>query len=170
MNRILLCAAALLATTSAFAQQLLGSYQSRGAATHREASGKVCYAFTQAVGTPTPDSVLVVAHRPRGRNLVALRIGLVLRRNAKVTITAGSTDLRFDTAEGTAFARDGLAAVAAFRKERVAVTRSSLANGRSTVRRTLSLMGFSAAYAAVTRACPTAAPRRIGSTTLWKRS
>jgi len=163
MIRTLLCVAALFATTSAFAQQLLGTYQSWGAAAHWETSGKVCYAFTQVVGRASPNSILVVTHRPRGRNLVALRIGRTLHRNAKVTITAGSTDLQFYTAEGTAFARNGLAAIAAFRKERVAVARSSLARGRSTARRTFSLMGFGAAYAAMTRACPPAAPRRIGS-------
>lgn len=162
MIRTLLCVAAVLATTSAFAQQLLGTYQAWGAATHREPSGKVCYAFTQVVGRTRPNSVLVVTHRPQGRDLVGLRIGRAFHRNAKVTVTAGATDLRFDIAEGTAFARNGRVAVAAFRKERVAVVRSTAADGRGTIRRTFSLAGFSAAYATMTRACPPAAPRRIG--------
>ena len=170
MIRTLLCAAAVLATTTAFAQQILGTYRSWGAAMHREAGGKVCYAFTQVTGRAGPSSVLVVTHRPQGRDLVGLRIGRAFRRNAKVTVTAGATNLPFDIAEGTAFARSGRAAVAAFRRERVAVVVSATANGRGTIRRTFSLSGFSAAYATMTRACPPAAPRRIGSQSPRKRS
>ncbi|WP_426959883.1 invasion associated locus B family protein [Muricoccus radiodurans] len=123
----------------------------------------MCYAFTQLAGGRSPNSILTVSHRPDGRNQVAVRLDRRVRRNADVIVTAGSTSLRFYTAQGTAFARDGNAAIAAFRRGQNVVVRSPAANGRGTVSNTYSLSGFSAAYNAISRECPPAAGRRVGS-------
>jgi len=164
VSRPALCVAALLSVvaTSALAQKLLGSFQAWTAATHEEASGTVCYAFTRPAGS-RPDTLLTVMHRPQGRDQVALRIGRRLPRNAEVTVTVGATDLSFYTAEGTAFARNGRAVVAAFRKGQNAVVKSPAGNNRRTTSDTFSLAGFSLAYAAISRECPPGTPRHIGS-------
>jgi invasion protein IalB len=158
-------AALLLAAAPAFAQrnaqpaapQRLGSFQDWTAATHQENGGKVCYAFTRMEGRQ--NALLTVTHRPQGRDQVALRIGRAFPRNAEVTMDVGSTDLPFYTSGDNAFARDGRAAVAAFRNGREAVAKSPGPNNRNTTE-TFSLSGFTAAYEAISRECPAGAARR----------
>ncbi|WP_376100760.1 invasion associated locus B family protein (plasmid) [Roseomonas sp. CCTCC AB2023176] len=155
-------AALLVVATSAVAQQLVGRFGSWTAATHQEATGKVCYAFTPVVGRTRRNGMLTIVHRPEGRNEMVLRLGRTFRRSAEVNVTAGDANLRFYAIGGNAFARDGRAAVAAFRNGQTVVARIPTANRRGTVSRTFSLSGFSAAYNAISRECPRAAPRRGG--------
>ena len=68
-------------------------------------------------------------------------------------VNADSTELDFYTSQRSAFARDGHAAVAAFQKANQAVAHSPEAKGKPVVD-TFSLRGFSAAYAAISKACP----------------
>ncbi|WP_426954906.1 invasion associated locus B family protein [Muricoccus radiodurans] len=160
--------AALLAATPALAQprpqpaqgaqaggpQRLGNFGTWIAATHQEAAGKVCYAFTRVEGGGRPNVILTVTHRPQGRDQVALRIGRAFARNAEVTVTADGKELPFYTAGDNAFARDGRATVAAFRDGDRAVARSPGPNNRGSTTDNFSLTGFSAAYDAITRECP----------------
>ncbi len=134
----------------------LGDFQAWTAAVHHEGGQKVCYAFTRASRTdPSREGViLTVTHRASGRDQVALTAGYAYPRNAAVTIAVGQTQLPFYTGGSSAFARDGRAAVAAFRAGAEAVSRGPRAGGRGTATDTFSLIGFTAAYDAISQECP----------------
>lgn len=148
--------------------QSIGDFQSWTAATHTEGGQKVCYAFTRATrseGVPNraPNNVLlVVTHRPKGRDQVALQAGYAYPRNADggnpVQVQVGGTNVGFFTSGNSAFARDNKAALAALRNGREAVARGPLPNGRGQASDSFSLAGFSAALDAISRECPTAPP------------
>lgn len=140
----------------------IGHFDDWTAATNKEAGQTVCYAFTRAANS-TPavpgrsDVVLTVTERPGGaaaRDAVAISAGFAYAANASVTVNADPAPaLDFYTAQRSAFARDGHAAVAAFQKARQAVAHSPGPKG-ATVTDTFSLRGFSGAYAAIQKACP----------------
>ncbi len=138
--------------------QRLGDFQDWTAAVHNEGGQRVCYAFTRASRTdPQRDGViLTVTHRSASRDQVALSAGYAYPRNAAVTVSVGQTQLPFYTNANSAFARDGRAAVAAFRGGSQAVARGPRAGGRGTATDNFSLTGFSAAYDAISRECPAA--------------
>jgi hypothetical protein len=69
-------------------------------------------------------------------------------------VNVGGTDLPFYTSGSIAAARDGAAAVRAFRGGREAVMKAPGANGRGTVSDTFPLAGFGAAYDAISKECP----------------
>lgn len=122
---------------------------------------KLCYAYT----TPTRmthrrrNVHLSVMHGSQGRNQIGLSSGYRYPRGASVGATVGRTRLPFQADGDWAYARNGRAAVAAFRAGSEAVLRGPRAAGRprGTVVDTFSLRGFTAAYAAINRECP---PRR----------
>ena len=95
--------------------------------------------------------VLTVTERSSGRDAVAIEAGFTYAPNASVTLQVDQKGLEFYTAGRNAFARDGKAAVAAFDKGSRAIARSP---GPKEVTDTFSLKGFSAAYAAIVKACP----------------
>jgi hypothetical protein len=142
--------------TSPQAPRRLGDFQDWTAAVHTEGGQKVCYAFTRASRTdPSREGViLTVTHRTAGRDQVALSAGYAYPRNAAVTVTVGQTQLAFYTGGSSAFARDGRAAVAAFRAGATAVSRGPRAGGRGTATDTFSLTGFTAAHEAISQECP----------------
>ncbi len=70
-----------------------------------------------------------------------------------MTVQVGQTGLDFYTAGNDAFARDGQAAVAAMRRGDQAIARGPGAHGASATD-IFSLTGFTAAYDAVSKACP----------------
>jgi invasion protein IalB len=165
MRAVVLCISlAALVVAPALAQRAgqpqgarrLGEFRDWTAAVLIEAGQKVCYAFTRASRTdPRRDNViLTVTHRAQGRDQVALSAGYAYPRNATVTMTVGRTELSFYTSGSSAFARDGRAAVAAFRSGVTAVARGPRADRRGTATDTFSLAGFSAAYEAISRECP----------------
>ncbi|MBR0673382.1 invasion associated locus B family protein [Neoroseomonas soli] len=169
MRRVLLLTAlAALVTVPALAQQRggaqpagprkLGDFSDWTAAVHTENGQKVCYAFTRASRTdPQREGViLTVTHRASSRDQVALSAGYAYPRNAAVTVAVGNNQLAFYTANNSAFARDGRAAVQAFRGGANAVARGPRAGGRGTATDTFSLSGFSAAYDAISQECPAA--------------
>lgn len=170
MRAVFLTAAlAALVAVPAIAQQggaagprRLGDFQDWTAAVHAEGGQKVCYAFTRASRTdPQRDNViLTVTHRSAGRDQVALSAAYAYPRNAAVTVAVGQTQLPFYTNASSAFARDGRAAVAAFRGGAQAVARGPRAGGRGTANDTFSLTGFTAAYEAISRECPPGTPPR----------
>ncbi len=136
----------------------IGTFGDWIAATYEQAGQKVCYAFTRAQSS-TPslprrgDVVLTVTQRPDQRDGVAIKAGFEYAPKAAVTVQVDRTGLDFYTAERNAFARDGKASVAAFQRGARAIARSPGPHGHQ-VTDTFSLKGFSAAYAAVVKACP----------------
>lgn len=162
-----LIAALLLAETAAAQPRprKLGEFEAWTAATTGDA---LCYAFARpraagaAAGRRGEAVLLVVTHRREGRDQVALRAGYAYPRNGDagdaVQVVVGAKSLGFYTAQDSAFARDGAAAVAALKSGREAVVKGPPPTGRGEVRDTFPLAGFAAAYAAISRECPV--PRR----------
>ncbi len=137
----------------------MGKFDDWTAATNKEAGQTVCYAFTYATSSSQTLSgrgrvVLTVTERPGGRDAVALSAGFAYAPNASVAASVdGQPPLDFYTAQRSAFARDGHAAVQAFLKgKQMAAT--SPAPKNATVTDNFSLKGFNAAYAAIVKACP----------------
>jgi hypothetical protein len=137
----------------------LGRFDDWVAATHQESGQTVCYAFTRAK-TSAPrlpgrtEVVLTVAERPSGRDSVAFSAGFDYPKGAAATVQVDTTGLDFYTVQRNAFARDGKAAVSAFEKAGQALARSPGPHDGQVVADTFSLRGFSAAYAAINKACP----------------
>lgn len=136
----------------------IGTFDDWSAATNQEAGDTVCYAFTKAQSSAPPvsgrgDVVLTVTQRPSGRDAVAISAGFTYPTGATVAATADQTNLSFYTAHRSAFARDGKAAVAALQKARELIAKSPGPHGVQVTDR-FSLRGFSAAYAAIAKACP----------------
>ncbi len=145
----------------------LGTFQSWTAATHNDGGTKLCYAFARASrsegvpGRNAQNILLLVTHRPNSRDQVAVRSGYTFGRGAELRLTVGTADLPAYTSQDNAFLRDGRAAVSALRNGREAQARAPGPNGRGTAQDIFPLAGFSAAYEAISRECPsTAAPRR----------
>jgi invasion protein IalB len=138
----------------------IGKFDDWTAATNKEAGQTVCYAFTRAQASAPAvsgrgDVVLTVTERGSGRDAVALSAGFAYAANASVTVTVDQFPAQeFYTAQRSAFARDGHAAVQGFLKGKQVVARSP-APKAATVSDTFSLRGFNAAYAAIAKACPT---------------
>lgn len=136
----------------------IGKFDDWQAATHQEAGQLVCYAFTRASASAPAlpgrgDVVLTVTQRASGRDAVAISAGYAYPANAEVEVQVEPNELKFYTAARSAFARDGKAAVAAFQRGRTAVARSPGPRVPQ-VADTFSLRGFTAAYAAINKACP----------------
>ncbi len=137
----------------------LGKFDDWIAATHEESGQETCYAFVRAKNSVPAlpgrgDVVLTVTERPSGRDWVAISAGYTYPKDAAVTVQVGTIGLDFYTAQSSAFARSGRTAVAAFHKGDVAQARSPGPRDGQVVVDTFSLQGFSAAYAAITKACP----------------
>jgi hypothetical protein len=136
----------------------IGKFDDWTAATNKEAGQTVCYAFTRVQTSAPPvagrgDVVLTVTERSGGRDAVALSAGFAYAANAAVSVVVDQQpSLDFYTAQRSAFARDGHAAVQAFLKGRQVVAHSP--GPKAAVSDTFSLRGFNAAYAAIAKACP----------------
>lgn len=143
---------------AANAPKSIGKFDDWQAATHAEAGQQVCYAFVRAQGSQPAipgrsDVVLTVTQRPSGRDAVAISAGFAYVQGAEVVVSVDKTDLAFYTNARSAFAKDGAAVARTFAAGRAAVAKSP--GPRNTaVSDTFSLRGFSAAYAAINKACP----------------
>ncbi|MBK1657189.1 invasion associated locus B family protein [Paracraurococcus ruber] len=145
--------------------QRLGEFQSWTAASFQEGGQKTCYAFARPtkVEGNRQGVLLTVTHRPNARDTVTITAGYNLPRNASPSVTVGGATLEFytgETATSVIAARDGAAAVRAFRGGKEAVLKAPGANGRGTVTDTFPLAGFGAAYDAIGKECPVGSPRR----------
>ena len=124
-----------------------------------EAGQTVCYAFTYAQSSAPAlpgrgKVVLTVTQRQSGRDAVAISAGFSYAANAAVGVLVDQAALDdFYTAQRSAFARDGHAAVTAFQRARSMVA-TSPAPQNVKVTDTFSLKGFTAAYGAINKACP----------------
>jgi Invasion associated locus B (IalB) protein len=138
--------------------KLIGKFDDWIAATHPESGVPTCYAFTRVQSSiPTLAGrggvVLTVTQRPSGRDAVAMEAGFSFAQDATVTVQVDQTGLDFYTHQRAAFARDGHAAVVAFKAAGRAIARSPGPHD-ATVTDTFSLKGFTAAYEAISKACP----------------
>jgi hypothetical protein len=136
----------------------IGKFDDWQAATHVEGGQTVCYAFTRASGSSPAlqgrgDVVLTVTQRPTLRDAVAISAGFTYASGASVDVLVDQTPLEFYTAQRSAFARDGHAVVTGLQKAAKVVAKSP-GPRNAQVSDTFSLKGFSAAYAAITKACP----------------
>ena len=136
----------------------IGKFEDWQAATHLEGDQTVCYAFTRAASSaPTVpgrgEVVLTVTQRTTPRDAVAMSAGFAFPAGTEVQMQVDQAALAFYTDKRNAFARDGRATVSAFGKARQAVAKSPGPHQAAVVD-TFSLRGFSAAYAAMNRACP----------------
>ncbi len=84
---------------------------------------------------------------------MAISAGLTYAANATVAVQADKTSLDFYTAQRSAFARDGKAAVQAFLKAPQVLAREPNPKG-GTITDQFSLKGFNKAYDAINKACP----------------
>ncbi len=139
----------------------IGRFDDWEAATLTERGQKVCYAFARAAASNPRvenrgDVVLVVTHRGRSRDEVAVRLGYALPANAEpggtVEASGGNISLAFFSAGDAAIARDRAAAVAAFERGR-ALRLSSPGPRGGAVTDIFSLRGFTAARRAISEAC-----------------
>ena len=151
--------AAKPAAPAAGAPKPIGKFDDWQAATVEQAGQLACYAFTRASGSSPAvpgrgDVVLTVTQRASGRDAVAISAGFAYQPNAAVTVQVDQAALDFYTAQRSAFARDGHAAVVAFQKGSKALAKSPAPRGGGDVTDTFSLRGFSAAYSAIDKACP----------------
>ncbi|MGH7159716.1 MAG: invasion associated locus B family protein [Acetobacteraceae bacterium] len=136
----------------------LGTFSNWTAATYDQAGQKICYTFTRPTNS-TPviagrtEVLLSITERPGVRDEAALTAGFPYVKGANVTVSVGSTALSFYTAGDAAFARDGTAAVHAFKAGNTAIVHSPGPHGVS-VADSFSLSGFTDAYDAIVKACP----------------
>lgn len=150
--------AAAAPSAAANTPKRIGKFDDWTAATHIEAGQTVCYAFTTAQSSVPPisgrgDVNLTVTQRPpASRDAVAITAGFAYAASSLVAVQADTVAMEFYTAQRSAFARDGKAAVQAFLKSRQVLARSPNPKG-GTVTDQFSLKGFPAAYAAITKAC-----------------
>jgi invasion protein IalB len=139
--------------------KVFGKFGDWRAATHQEAGQQVCYAYTPVEKSNPAVSgrgtvTLTVTQRPLGpRDAVAVSPGFAYPANATVAVAVDGTAVEFYPAQRSAFARDGKSAVQMFLKGNTVVVRSPSPKSGA-VSDSFSLKGFSAAYAAINKACP----------------
>lgn len=145
------------AAVAAGGAKSIGTFQDWQAATHGVGAQMVCYAATRAK-TSAPavagrgDVLLTVTHRSNLRDAVSLGAGFAYAANAEVKVEVGPAKFDFYTAQRSAFARNGGQVVGSFARAAQAVAKSP--GPRGEVVDSFSLKGFSAAYAAISKACP----------------
>ena len=138
----------------------LGKFDDWIAATHQESGQTVCYAFVPAK-TSVPavprrgEVVLTVTERPTGRDTVAISAGLPIPqgrrgdRAGRYRRASISTPRRAAPSPATARPRSPRS-----RRASQALARSPGPRDGQVIVDTFSLRGFTAAYAAINKACP----------------
>lgn len=145
------------AAAAAGGPKSIGTFQDWQAATHGEGAQMVCYAVTRAKSSAPAvagrgDVLLTVTHRSNLRDAVSVGAGFAYAANAEVKVEVGQAKFDFYTAQRAAFARNGGQVVGSFARAAQAVAKSP--GPRGEVVDSFSLKGFSAAYAAINKACP----------------
>jgi hypothetical protein len=138
---------------AAAAPRELGRFGHWIAAVHGGGRDMMCYAFTRADGQDPATGtgpVLSVTDRPTGRDQVAVSGGPAYPKGVGAMLQVGSAAIDLYTSGHDAFARNGHQAVVAFQRGATAVLRPP---GRGAHPMTFSLVGFTDAHAAMTKAC-----------------
>jgi hypothetical protein len=141
------------------APRSLGKFGEWQAALRSEAGATTCFVFTRAEASPQHipsrgEAVLSVTRRPRSHDVVAISAGFVLSGHEDAPLQAGGTRMLFYIAGRSAFAHDNAAAIASFGHESSVTARLPGPRGVTATDR-FSLKGFSTAYAALNKTCPT---------------
>ncbi len=164
IRRTTALAAALMAALAASARadeaKRLGSFGSWEGYVYSDASGKVCYAAAQAAktngGEPRrPGVALAVTHRAKSKGEVSLVAPFGFRKDAEAEIQIGGMKHSFFAKGDSAWAKDAAADKAIITqlvKGREVVVRATPAKG-SAITDTVMLDGFTAALAAIDKAC-----------------
>lgn len=161
--RILSGAAAALLVLSAVpaaAAEAVGTFEDWRA--FAEPNGEMCYMGSEpkkAEGnyTKRDDPFLLVTHRPKEKSIgvVSVVAGYTYKKGSEVSVTIGAQTFRMFTDGGNAWAydaKDDRALIAAMKGGATMVVKGT--SGRGTVTTdTYSLSGFTAAYAAIGKAC-----------------
>ncbi len=154
----LLPAAALAAGPSALGPNG-GKYGDWTAATYGSGDAKICYAFTTPQSAkPAIQSrgkvMLTVTNRKGSHDEVSVTSGYDYPKDAKVQLSVGPKNFDFYTQKNIAFTSAGADTVAAFKLGDAATVTGPAPKGKLTVTDQFSLSGFSAAYKAISDACP----------------
>lgn len=159
-----LAAALMLAGLAASAQAAevkpLGSFGSWEAYAYADAGGKLCYAAARAAKTNggearRPGMALAVTHRAKSPNEISLVGSFGLKKDSDAEIQIGGKKHSFFTRGDSAWAKDAAAdkaIIGGLVKGREVVVRATPAKGPEVVD-TVMLDGFSAALAAIDKAC-----------------
>ncbi|MBW4023301.1 MAG: hypothetical protein HIU92_09200 [Proteobacteria bacterium] len=158
MQKILLAGFALLAMSGpalAAGPTSLGVFSDWTAAEYGTGAGRVCYAFTRAIGSDkTPSAaMIIVSERPTARDEVVVNATAPYPPKTEVAVQIDNQPpMSFYTAARSAFSRDGKAAVIGMQKGADATATWDRKGGKQTEK--FSLSGFSAAYGAIVKGCP----------------
>jgi hypothetical protein len=158
---ILLAAAPPVFAASAAAGKL-GTFGAWSAHVLNEKSGRICYLYGEPKSsrgkyTRRGETYIQVTHRPaaKARNEVGVTAGYTYRKDSEVEVRIDDSKFALFTSGDTAWARrkdDDDALVAAMRAGRTMVVRGTSARATLTID-TYSLTGFTAAHAAIGKAC-----------------
>jgi invasion protein IalB len=165
--RTLLVAAALAATSAvAIAQEqpveLLGEFTDWKAASFQEEGGKGCFMISapkisEGKYSKRDPTFVHITHRTAAgtRDVVSITAGYTYKPASAVTVKVGDKTFTLFTKEGAAWADDATDGqlVAAMKDGSRMTVQGTSARGTLTTD-TYSLSGFSAAYDAISKACP----------------
>lgn len=159
MRKILLSACflagALSPALAADGPTSLGVFSDWTSAEYAVGKTHVCYAFTRAVGSQKTANaaMIIVSERPNSRDEVVVNATAPYPAKSEVAVQIDSQPaMSFYTSGKGAFARDGKAAVIDMQKGNGATANWDAKDGKKSLK--FSLAGFTAAYNAITKACP----------------
>ncbi|MBB3066361.1 invasion associated locus B family protein [Limibacillus halophilus] len=148
---------------SAQAVEQLGSFQQWTAYTYESGGQKICFmsatpAKAEGNYTRRGNISAMVTHRParETRDVVSIEAGYTYQDGSDVTVTVENRSFALFTQEGNAWARDSetdKAMVTAMKAGLDMVVQGVSSRGTKT-KDTYSLKGFTAAYDAISKACP----------------
>jgi invasion protein IalB len=135
-----------------------GKFGAWTAATYGTGAAKICYAFTTPqLSKPAWKSrgrvMLTVTQRHGSRDEVSLTAGYTYPKGASVKLAVDNTPFDFYAQESNAFANNGGVVVTALKNGSTAIAKGTGPKGKP-VEDQFSLSGFSAAYKAISAACP----------------
>src|SRR5690606_23934913 len=143
--------------------EFIGTHRDWHAFQFVENGNRVCYIASKPTReegnyTQRGDVFLLVTHRPaeNSRDVVSVITGYTYQSGSEVTVQIGSDSFRLFTNNDTAWARDAAtdrALVESMKAGITMVVRGTSSRGTLTTD-TYSLLGFTAAYNAISEACP----------------
>ena len=159
---VLLLAAALAPATAAAAVETIGVYQDWTAYQTTQDGKRICYMASkpekdEGKYTKRGEIYTMVTHRPAAKSfdVVSVRAGYKYKKGATAEVAIGGAGFALFTNEQTAWAdnsADDKALVRAMRAGAKMIVRGKSWRGTDT-KDTYSLLGFTAAYRAISKAC-----------------
>jgi hypothetical protein len=158
MHKILLATSVLLALSVpalAAGPTSLGVFADWTSAQYGSGGTSVCYAFTRAIGSAkTPSAaMIIVSERSTSRDEVVVNATSPYPPKTEVAVQIDKQPpMSFYTAGRSAFSRDGRVTVIGMQKGTGATAAWDRKGGKHVEK--FSLAGFTAAYGAIVKACP----------------